>query len=87
MVYSDIEKFGFIGIIPKPKTKSGEYSKQNKSVRKIVIENVKNNKDFVQFALKEKGAQRINEILGGVVEFIIRCNEAYYYYKDLEVIK
>lgn len=84
MVYSDVERFGFIGIIPSPKTKSGTYSKQNKSVRKIVADKVKSNKEFVRFALEDLDAMYINEILGHVVEFILRCNEVHYYFGGKE---
>jgi hypothetical protein len=80
MVYSDVSRFGFIGIIPAPKGANGTYSKNNKAIRSKVTESVKSNNEFVQFALKDKCADHLNEILGSVVEFIIKCNEAYYYF-------
>ncbi len=80
MVYSDVERFGLIGIIPAPTGKSNTYSKNNRSVRSKVTESVKSNQEFVQFALEDELADHLNEILGSVVEFIIKCNEAYYYF-------
>jgi len=80
MVYSDVERFGFIGIIPAPKGENGTYSKNNKAVRAKVTDSVHSNHEFVQFALEDERADHLNEILGSVVEFILKCNEAYYYF-------
>ena len=81
MVYSDIEKYGFIGIIPPPKTKDGDYAKHNRKVRKTIENAILNNREFVQFALKDTKSDYLNQILGRLIEWILHCNEAYYYYK------
>lgn len=72
MVYSDIEKHGLIGILPKKKRYG---TKKDKT---IVKEAVLGNKDFVQFALQDTKATYINEIIDRVVSFIVKCNQAYY---------
>ena len=72
MVYSDIKKFGFLGIIPKKKKYGTEKDKC------IVREAIQNNKEFIQFVLCEKNISDINEILADLTNFIVRCNEAFY---------
>lgn len=79
MVYSDIEKYGFLGIVPPPK--SGGYRKNNKSARKAIKDAILKNKDFIQFVLRDKKADYINDILGSCIEWILKCNEVYYCYK------
>ena len=72
MVYSDIKKFGFLGIISKKKRYGTEKDKR------IVREAILNNKEFMQYAMQKKEVSYINEILGSLINFIIECNEAFY---------
>lgn len=72
MVYSDIKKYGFLGIIPKKKRYGTE--KDKRIVRGAIL----NNKEFMQYAMQKKEVSYINEILGSLINFIIKCNEAFY---------
>lgn len=77
MVYSDVKKIGLLGIVSPPKSAAG-YTKRNKKARLEARAAILNNKPFIQFALKDKQALYINDILGALVEWVIKCNEVYY---------
>lgn len=72
MVYSDIKKYGLLGILPKKKRYGTKKDKQ------IVREAVVANKNFLQFALQGVGATYVEKRIEKVVSFVITCNEAFY---------
>lgn len=75
MVYSDVKKYGLIGILPQKK----RYG--TKKDMAIVTAAIKNNPEFIQFSLKDEKAEYLNDILFGLVEWVIKCNEVYYLYE------
>ena len=81
MVYSDILKSNLHNILPAPKGKNGNYNRTEKlksKVEKAILEN----KEFCQMAIQKSGVEYINDILPKLVNFVINCNECYYYYQD-----
>lgn len=74
MVYQDIINFNLVGILPKKKRYGTDKDKR------IVYNAIVNNKDFVQFALNKTGAYYINQIIDKLIDFIITCNQIYYFY-------
>lgn len=74
MVYGDIIRYGLVDILPKKK-RYGTSKDRN-----IVYNAIVNNKDFVQFALNNTGANYINQIIDKLIDFIITCNQIYYFY-------
>ena len=77
MVYSDIKKFNLHNILKQQK----QYNTKSKKLRKQVQTAILNNKDFIQFALKSTNEDYINNILGKLITFIIKCNDCYYNYE------
>lgn len=75
MLYDDMKKWGLVGILPAKKRYGSK-----KDVA-IVIDAIKSNKEFIQYALKEKQADYLSEILAMLVEWVIKCNEVYYNYE------
>ena len=75
MNYLDYKKHGFIGILPNKKRYGTEKDKR------ILKEAILKNKDFCQKAMKENEVNYLNDILGSLIEFGIRCNEAYWKYE------
>lgn len=74
MLYDDVKKYGLVGILPAKK----RYG--TKKDVAVVIDAIKSNKEFIQYALKEEQADYLGEILAGLVEWVIKCNEVYYKY-------
>lgn len=75
MVYDDVKKYGLLGILP---------DKKRYGTRKdiaTVTEAVRKNKAFIQFSLEDENAGYLNEILAGLIEWVIKCNEVYYKYE------
>ena len=75
MFYQDIINFNLVGILPKKKRYGTDKDKS------IVYNAIVNNKDFVQFALNKTGANYINQIIDKLIDFIIKCNQIYYFYE------
>lgn len=75
MVYSDVKNYGLIGILPDKK----RYG--TKKDIAITTDAIKKNKAFIQFVLEGKKAEYLNEILGGLVEWVIKRNEVFYKYE------
>lgn len=75
MLYCDIKKWGLVGILP---VKKRYGSKKDIA---IVTEAIKSNKTFIQYALQEEQADYLGEIMGSLVEWVIKCNEVYYNYE------
>lgn len=74
MVYGDIINFNLANILPKKKRYGTDKDKS------IVYNAIVNNKEFVQFALNKTGADYINQIIDKLIDFIITCNQIYYFY-------
>lgn len=75
MFYQDIINFNLVGILPKKKRYGTSKDKS------IVYNAIVNNKEFVQFALNKTGANYINQIIDKLIDFIIECNQIYYFYE------
>ncbi len=73
MVYSDVERFHLLGIIPKKKRYGTP--KDVERCRNCILEN----QEFIQFALEDEHAETLGEILPGLVRWVIKCNEVYYW--------
>lgn len=73
MVYSDIERFHLLGIIPKKKRYGTP--KDVERCRNCILKN----QEFIQFALNEEHTESLDEILPQLVEWVIKCNEVYYW--------
>lgn len=78
MVYSDVERFHLLGIIPKKKRYGTP--KDVERCRNCILEN----QEFIQFALEDERAETLGEILPGLVRWVIKCNEAYYWNMERE---
>lgn len=74
MVYGDIVNFNLANILPKKKRYGTSKDKS------IVYNAIVNNHEFVQFALNKTGAYYINQIIDKLIDFIITCNQIYYFY-------
>ena len=77
MVYSDIKNFNLHNILKQQK----QYNTKSEKLRKQVRTAILNNKDFIQFALKSTNESYINNIIGNLITFIIKCNDCYYNYE------
>lgn len=71
MTYSDVVKAGLCGILPKKKRYGS-----HKDIR-IIDHAIRNNIAFCQKAMAECNADYINEIIGKMTAFVLKCNEIY----------
>lgn len=72
MVFSDLKKFGLHNCLKPQKRRTAEQ-------RKIAKDKILKNKAFIQFCLKDKKTKYFNTIIEPVIDFVILCNEAFYF--------
>jgi len=75
--YGDVERFGLLGILPKKKRYGTEKDKR------IAREKIKENNEFIQYAIAISGAHYINDIMDKLVDWVVFCNETYYFYTNI----
>lgn len=71
MVYSEVVKAGLCGILPKKKRYGS-----HKDIC-IIDKAIRANTEFCQKAMTEKGADYLNEIIGNLTAFVLKCNIIY----------
>lgn len=79
IVYSDIKKYNLHNILKR----KDKYNTKDEKTRHFVNECIRNNPDFVQFALKATNNVYINDIIDKLITFVIKCNDVYYNYELL----
>ncbi len=73
MTYKDIMKHNLHNILPSDR----KYYGTKKDVE-TVTEAIKSNREFMQFAMAEKNATYINDIISHLIKFVVVCNAVTY---------